>query len=139
MEGETTWEDPFAAYLTHFDGLFGDARTRTTFAATVQGILAAGSLVCQRIAAHAPLLATVQNGAQRIIRMVAGDSTKRSPELDAVHLTAKLRSHAVDHLGTAATDELCLIADGSELRKPHARVMPHLMRVKDLDGSLVNG
>ncbi|HZG65880.1 MAG TPA: hypothetical protein VEZ12_04005, partial [Herpetosiphonaceae bacterium] len=30
-------------------------------------------------------------------------------------------------------------ADGSELRKPHARAMPHLMRVNNLTGSLVNG
>ena len=38
MEWETTWEDPFAAYLIHFDGLFGDARTRTTFAETVASL-----------------------------------------------------------------------------------------------------
>ncbi len=43
------------------------------------------------------------------------------------------------HLGTVPAAELWLIADSSELRKPHAQVMPHLMRVKDLDGSLVNG
>jgi len=139
MEWETTWEDPFTAYLTHFDSLIGDARTRTTFAETVKGVIAAGSLVCQRIAAHAPVLAAVRNGAQRVIRMVTGTSTTRSPQLKAEHLTAALRTHAVAHLGTATTDELWLIADGSELRKPHARVMPHLMRVKDLDGSLVNG
>ena len=71
--------------------------------------------------------------------MVAGASTKRSPNLDAEHLTAKLRAYGVAHLGTTSRDELWLIADGSELRKPHARVMPHLMRVKDLDGDLVNG
>jgi hypothetical protein len=139
MEWKATWEDPFTAYLTRFDGLIGDARTRTTFGATVKGILAAGSLVCQRIAAHAPVLAAVRNGAQRVLRMVKGTTTTRSPQLNAAHLTATLRQHAVAHLATATTDELWLIADGSELRKPHARDMPHLMRVKALDGSLVNG
>ncbi len=139
MEWHTTWEDPLTTYLTQFDGLLGDARTRTTFTETVKGIIAAGSLVCQRIAAASPVLAAVQNGAQRIIRMVSGESTKRSPELDAAHLTATLRTRAVEHLGSAPADEVWLIADGSELRKPHARVMPHLMRVKDLDGGLVNG
>jgi hypothetical protein len=139
MDWQATWEDPFTTYLTHFDGLIGDARTRITFTETVKGIIAAGSLVCQRIAGHSPVLAAVQNGAQRVIRMVTGDSTARSPQLQAEHLTATLRTYAVDQLGTASTDELWLIADGSELRKPHARVMPHLMRVKDLDGSLVNG
>jgi hypothetical protein len=71
--------------------------------------------------------------------MVTGESTKRSPHLDAAHLTATLRTHAVAHVGSVPADELWLIADGSELRKPHARDMPHLMRVKDLDGGLVNG
>src|SRR5215210_5092405 len=139
MDWQATWNDPFAPYLRHFHSLIGDRRTRTTFTETVKGIIAAGSLVCHRIAAHAPVLAAAQNGAQRVIRMLMGASTTRSPHLNAEHLTAKLRQHAVDHLGTATTDELWLIADGSELRTPHARVMPHLMRVKDLDGGLVNG
>jgi hypothetical protein len=139
MEWHATWEDPFVRYLTYFDDLIGDARTRITFAETVKGIIAAGSLVCHRIAAHSPVLATGHHGAQRVIRMVTGDSTTRSPDLTAEHLTAKLRTYAVDQLSTASTEELWLIADGSELRKPHARVMPHLMRVKALDGRLVNG
>jgi hypothetical protein len=139
MEWQAKWEDPFTTYLTHFDSLIGDTRTRTTFTETLKGIIAAGSLVCQRIAAQSPVLGTVQNGAQRVIRMVMGESTKRSPDLDADHLTAKLRTQAVAHLGSAATDEVWLIADGSEVRKPHAQAMPHLMRVKALDGGLVNG
>src|ERR671933_1332727 len=94
MEWHTTWDDPITAYLTQFDGLLGDARTRTTFTETVKGIIAAGSLVCHRIAAASPVLASVQNGAQRVIRMVTGKSTKRSPDLDAAHLTAKLRTRA---------------------------------------------
>ncbi len=139
MEWHATWDDPFTAYLIQFDSLLGDARTRTTLTETVKGIIAAGSLVCQRIAACSPVLAAAHNGAQRIIRMISGASTKRSPDLDAAHLTAKLRAHAVAQLGSVPADELWLIADGSDLRKPYARDMPHLMRVKDLDGSLVNG
>ena len=139
MEWQATWEDPCTAYLAHFHGLIGDVRTRSTFTETVKGIVTAGSLVCQRIAAHSPGLAAITHGAQRIIRMLTGESTKRSPDLDAAHLTAKLRARAVEHLGSVPADELWLIADGSELRKPHARDMPHLMRVKDLDGGLVNG
>jgi len=139
MEWHATWEDPFTTYLTQFASLIGDARTRVTFTATVKGIIAAGSLVCQRIAAQSPLLAAVKDGAQRVLRLATGESTKRSPKLDADHLTAKLREHAVAQLSSASADELWLIADGSDLRKPHARAMPHLMRVKDLDGGLVNG
>ena len=139
MQWQATWDDPCTAYLTQFDSLMGDARTRTTLTATVKAIIAAGSLVCHRIAAASPVLASVQNGAQRVIRLVTGKSTKCSPKLDAAHLTATLRTRAVEHLGSVPADEVWLIADGSELRKPHARVMPHLMRVKDLDGGLVNG
>src|ERR671932_756025 len=72
MEWQGTWEDPFTTYLTHFDGLIGDARTRITFAETVKGIIAAGSLVCQRIAAQSPVFAAVRNGAQCILSMGTG-------------------------------------------------------------------
>jgi hypothetical protein len=139
MEWNATWEDPFAAYLTQFDDLIGDQRTRVTLTETVKGIIAAGSLICQRIAAQSPVLAAVKDGAQRVLRLATGESTKRSPHLDADHLTAKLREHALTHLSSVPADELWLIADGSDLRKPHAHAMPHLMRVKDLDGGLVNG
>ena len=139
MEWNATWKDPFAAYLTQFDDLLGDQRTRATLTETVKGIIAAGSLICQRIAAQSPVLAAVKDGAQRVLRLVTGESTKRSPHLDADHLTAKLREHAVTHLSSVPADEFWLIADGSDLRKPHAHAMPHLMRVKALDGGLVNG
>jgi hypothetical protein len=139
MEWHATWEEPFTAYLQHFDSLIGDARTRTTFSETVKGIIAAGSVVCQRIAAQSAVFAAVHNGAQRILRLLKGESITRSPHLDAEHLTAKLRTQAVEQLGCASSDELWLIADGSDLRKPYAHALPHLMRVKALDGQLVNG
>ncbi len=106
MEWHAHWEDPLTAYLTHFDDVIGDARTRTRFTATVKGIIAAGSLVCQCIAAASPVLAAVQQGAQRVIRLVMRERTKRAPELDAEHLTAKLRSQAVAHRTTVPTDEV---------------------------------
>lgn len=139
MEWQIHWDDPFTSYCSQFARLVGDARTRTTLHETLRGIIAAGSLVCQRIAACSPILSTAQDGAQRISRLACRETTKRSPTLDAQHLIEQLRSHALEHLASVPTDELWLIADGSELRKPHARAMPHLMRVKDLDGSLVNG
>jgi hypothetical protein len=139
MTWHSHWDDPLARFLHSFDSIIGDARTRTTFTETIKGLLGAGTLVCQQIAAQSPVLATVKNGAQRIRRMVSGVSTKRSPHLDADHLTAHLREHAVAHLAAAASEEVWLIADGSELRKPYAQEMPHLMRVKALTGGLVNG
>lgn len=139
MKWEQDWNDPFTQYLVSFESLVGDRRTWTTLTETVKGIITSGSLVCARIAAQSPILGRVKKGAQRIIRMVTGATTKRSPDLDAVHLTAQLRAHALAHLAELPSDELWLIADGSDLRKPYAKEMPHLSRVRALTGGLVNG
>ena len=63
--------------------------------------------------------------------MARGTSTKRS-ELDAEHLTARLRERGVEQLRDE--DEVWAIVDPSELRKPHARELPHLMRVRKTGG-----
>lgn len=139
MKWELDWNDPFTQYLMPFDTLVGDRRTWTTLTETVRGIIGGGSLICQRIAAQSPILSQVKKGAQRIIRMASGETTKRSPNLDADHLTAQLRSTAIAHLSETPSDELWLIADGSDLRKPYAKAMPSLMKVRALDKSLVPG
>ena len=138
MTWETSWGDPLADYLGHYAGLIGDRRTGVTFGAVVRGIIGAGSLVCERIAAHSPILATTNSGGQRVIRLAKGESTTRS-HLDAASLTAKLRERGLAQLAESPTDELWLMFDGSDLRKPYAAMMPDLMQVKDLDGALVPG
>jgi hypothetical protein len=135
---EVKGQAPFAEYLGHFDRLIGDKRTGRTFGEIVRGIINAGSLVCQQIAAHSPLLSTAKDGAQRVIRLAKGESTKRS-ELDAEHLVEALCQRGVEHLAESEADELWLVADPSELRKPYANEMPDLMEVKGLDGQLVPG
>lgn len=139
MKWELDWNDPFTHYLEAFETLVGDRRTWITLTETVKGIVASGSLVCQRIAAQSCVLGAVTKGAQRIIRMVTGTTIKRSPNLDAEHLTAELRTRAVAHLASAPSDELWLIADGSDLRKPYAKALPHLMKVRSLSGGMVPG
>jgi hypothetical protein len=138
MEWQANWEGPRPRYLQRFDGLLRDARTRRTFQESIKGIMAAGTLICQRIAACSPLLSKAKDGAQRILRLATGESTKRS-QVDAEHLTAQLREVAVEQLAQAPEDELWLIADGSDLRKPYAEAMPALMQVRDLDDRLVPG
>jgi hypothetical protein len=138
MIDEIVGQHPLADFLVHFEGLIGDRRTAKTFVAIVQGIVNGGSLVCQRIAAHAPLLATVKHGAQRVIRFVKGESTKRS-EVDAEHLVEALCERGVERLAESEAEELWLIADPSDLRKKYASEMPDLMEVRDLDGQLVPG
>ena len=138
MTWEASWGDPFTAYLRHFEGLIGDRRTGVTFREVVKGIIGAGSLVCERIAAHSQILTATTKGAQRVIRLAKGESTKRS-QLDAASLTAQLRRRGLAQLAQSGADELWLMFDGSDLRKPHAEAMPALMQVKDLDGSVVPG
>jgi len=136
---ETTWDkNTLETYLDHFRGLIGDKRTWETFGETVKGIIGAGSLVCKRIAAHSSVLSRVADGGQRVIRFVTGESTGRS-QVDAEHLTERLRQRGVEQLSQAGAAEIWLIPDGSDLRKPYAQGMPHLMKVRDLDGKLVPG
>ena len=59
-----------------------------------------------------------------MIRLATGASTQRS-ELDAEHLTQRLREVAVQQLAQAPEEEVWLIADSSDLRKPYAEVMPY--------------
>jgi hypothetical protein len=68
--------------------------------------------------------------------MATGESTQRSA-LDADSVTAVLRSHGVAALRDA--DHLTLIMDMSEVRRAGAQAQEALMRVKALDGSLING
>jgi hypothetical protein len=138
MELEASQEGLLPGYLASFDGLIGDRRTGVTFRETVKGIIGAGSLVCQQIAASSAVLSQSKEGGQRVSRMATGESTKRS-RIDAASVTAALRERGLAHLSEADTDELWLIGDGSDLRKPYAREMPDMMLVRDLDGSLVSG
>ena len=138
MELEGRQESLLPAYLASFSDLIGDARTGVTFGEIVKGIIGAGSLVCQRIAASSAILSEAKDGARRVRRMVKGKSTKRS-EIDAATVTAALRERGITHLSEADEEELWLIADMSELRKPDAQEMPDMMKVKALDGGLVSG
>ena len=138
MKLESAQEMLLPAYMASFDHLIGDRRTKVTFGETVKGIIGAGSLVCQQIAASSAVLSAATEGGQRVSRLARGESTKRSP-IDAETLTAALRERGVAHLAGAQARELWVIPDLSELRKPYAREMPDLMQVLALDGKLVPG
>jgi hypothetical protein len=138
MELTTEQEWQGRAYLGAYRSLVGDRRTWRTFEETVSGIIKAGTLVCQRIAASSAVLGAVKDGGQRVIRMVTGESTQRS-RLGAQELVERLQARGIAHLGGGGSAELWAIMDESELRKPYAREMPALMRVRALDGQLVPG
>jgi len=63
--------------------------------------------------------------------MVQGETTKRSP-LDADAILARLQARGVEQLRDETA--IWVLLDGSDLRKPHARAMEHLQRVKRLSG-----
>ena len=130
--------DLFSAYLARFAPLLGDRRTARTLHAILWGILTVGALLCQRIATRAAPLAHGQYGSQRVRRLLTGLTTTRS-HLDAAHLTAQLRATTVARFATTPPAELWLILDGSDIRKPYARTLPYLDKVRDLHGQVVPG
>jgi len=138
MEWRSNWTDPFQEYLKPFADLIGDRRTWRALLETVKGIIASGSVIGTRIAASSEELSQSKNGAQRVLRMVKGESTRRS-ELDAEELTARLRQVGVEQLQESEAEEVWLIADGSDLCKPYAQEMPYLMQVRDQNKKLVPG
>ena len=69
MKLSATQEGLLGDYLSHFRGLIRDKRTEAAFRGIAEGIINAGSLVCQRIAAHSPVLSGAKDGSQRVIRL----------------------------------------------------------------------
>jgi hypothetical protein len=90
--------------VKQFDGLIADKRTGKTLRETVKGIITAGSLIGPQIAAQSAEWSKGKNGSQRVIRLAKGQSTRRS-EVDAEHLTQRLREVAVEPLDQAPEDE----------------------------------
>ena len=95
MHLESTQVSLLPAYLASFGHLIGDARTGVTFGEIVKGIIGAGSLVCQQIAASSAILSEAKDGARRVRRLVKAKSTKRS-SMDAASVTAAVPSSRID-------------------------------------------
>lgn len=131
MELATEQRNLLDEYLQRYQPLIGDRRTGELFRGTVQGIIGSESLVVARIVGASPVLATDENAEQRVRRMAVGETTKRS-NLDADHLIERLQRHGVEQLQDE--DDLWVIVDPSELRKPYAREMEYLMKVRGLGG-----
>ena len=137
MELRPAEADALSTYLSYYSPLIGDRRTQSLFQGTIKGIIGAESLVCAHIAAKSPDLAARPNSAQRIRRMARQKTTQRST-LDAESLTGRLRQRSIEEL--QEEDELWMMVDGSDLRKPYAHEMEALQRVKTLDKQrLING
>jgi hypothetical protein len=136
MELQRTEQRACEDYLGAFEVLMGDKRTERTFEAVIEGIIGAESLRASQIARCSPDLARLKYGEKRVRRLANGTSRQRS-QLDADSVTEVLRRAGADALHEA--EALTLIMDMSEVRRAGAEAQEALMRVKALDGSLVNG
>src|SRR5262245_27263818 len=114
--------DLLEGYVAPFTALAGGRRTGRRSGAVVGGIIGGESLVCSRIAAASPRLAASPSSAERIRRMVAGETTTRAA-LAPGDLVARLRGEAA----------VWVVFDGADLRKPHAARMAHLQQVRGSD------
>lgn len=72
MEWQATWTEPLAQFVSAFGDLFGDRRSAVTFAEIVRGVIGAGSLICEQIAAHSLVLMASRHGAQGVTRFAGG-------------------------------------------------------------------
>ncbi|MBI2843439.1 MAG: hypothetical protein HYX78_08570 [Armatimonadetes bacterium] len=97
MEQDAEWKGVLDGYLSSFSGIIRDKRTSKTFEEVIKGVIASGSLICERIAAHSSVLSAAKEGAQRVIRLATGESTIRSG-IDAENITARQRERAVSEL-----------------------------------------
>jgi hypothetical protein len=73
---------------------------------------------------------------KRVRRLVHGESVQRS-DLSEERLTEKLQTAAMEQLKGA--EEVWMVLDSTDLRKPHAEQMEALMMVRDLEGKAVPG
>lgn len=126
----------YEEYLSAFDILIGDERTKRTFRGVIEGIIGGGSLRATVIARFSPIMAAIKNAERRVRRLAEGESTKRS-NLDAVSVTSVMREQGAAEL--MEEEELTIVMDGMELRRPGAHAQENLMEVKALEGGLVNG
>jgi hypothetical protein len=73
---------------------------------------------------------------KRVRRLVHGESVQRS-DLSEEKLTEALQNAALAQL--QGQEEVWMVLDSTDLRKPHAEQMEALMMVRDLEGRLVPG
>jgi len=71
MEWKTTWNDPLTSYVAPHT-LIGDKRTHTTFDETIRGMIGAGSLICQLMAAHSAALMSYEGMPAWVYEKVVG-------------------------------------------------------------------
>lgn len=124
-----------ALFAHGYRDLFGDPRLFSGFQDVLSGILASGSTRLRQIARAAPRAGVRPHAERRVRRFVAGQNQRAVVQADT--LGARLTTQGAARL--AGQDEVVVVLDGSDLRKPHSRQLEHLSTVRALDGDLVPG
>ena len=115
--------------------LFRDRRLFTAFQAALGGILSSGTTRVAQMARLAPGTGANPQAERRLRRLVHHDHQRSDLSADTLlnHLQAQGAARV------AGSDEVIVILDGSDLRKPHSQTLEYLDTVRDLKGQPVAG
>lgn len=125
----------FSRHLQPFRPLFGDRRLFDGFSTTLHGILASGGLRLSQIARCAPRTTCAEHAERRLRRLIHNQNARA--DLRPERLTEALTDLGARRM--AGSDEVLVILDESDLRKPHSEQLEYLDQVRALDGSPVRG
>lgn len=125
----------FTRHLQPFRPLFGDRRLFEGFSTTLHGVLASGGLRLSQIARCAPRTTRAEHAERRLRRLIHNQNARA--DLRPERLTEALTELGARRL--AGSDEVLVILDESDLRKPHSERIEHLDQMRALDGTPVRG
>ena len=125
----------FSRHLQQFQPLFGDRRLFAGFSSTLHGILGSGGLRLSQIARCAPTTTSTEHAERRLRRLIHNQNTRA--DLRPERLTQALTDLGARQM--AGADEVLVILDESDLRKPHSKKIESLDRVRSLEGTTVRG
>lgn len=125
----------FSRHLQPFRPLFGDRRLFVGFSTTLHGLLASGGLRLSQIARCAPRTTCTEHAERRLRRLIHNQNARA--DLRPIRLTETLTEVGARRM--AGSDEVLVILDESDLRKPHSERLEYLDQVRSLNGSPVRG
>lgn len=123
------------AYVQPYRHLFRDRRLFQGFQDALAGILASGTTCLRQMARVAPGSGMTPHGERRLRRLI--HQQHQRSDLRADTLTDCLQVQGAQSF--SGEDEVIVILDGSDLRKPHSQKLAYLDTVRDLKGHPVAG
>lgn len=132
----TVLESSFIERQTQpYRDLFRDVRLYRSFQAALSGILASGSTRLSQMARSAPGTGAAPHAERRLRRLVHHEHQRA--DVRPTTLEDRLTTLGAQRL--AGQDEVVVVMDGSDLRKPHSQALEHRSTVRTLEGGPVSG